>query len=458
MRSRPVLRVRALLLSCGMLTMLLGGVATASSQRVGGGLDGGLGAFFRPGHFSVAEKRPKCARWKRGGYRAGLAHSTSHRRPCRRKGTKPSKSANGGGKYQPQPFPDHSASSQAAVPGTVETSANSPSSTSPESSPVHESEDDARLHRFYSSSSFWNAPVPSSAPLDPASAAIVGSFDSLIAAELQDKSGPAINTTEWSVPLYTVPADQPLVRVHLDAPNAPALQEALNAVPVPSAARPAAGTDARLVVWQPGTDKLWELWRAVRKADGWHASWGGATQNVSSASGVPDAQSWPGAKPWWGSSGCSMGVVGGLITLEDLRQGVINHALQIAIPNVRGGAYASPALRTDGESTDPLSLPEGAHLRLDPSLDLESLHLPRLTLMMARAAQRYGIFVINGAKNVAFQAQDPIPTGTEPYRGPGGYFEGSYPRALLSSFPWAHLQLLRMELHESSREVIGERR
>jgi hypothetical protein len=222
-------------------------------------------------------------------------------------------------------------------------------------------------------------------------------------------------------------------------------------VPLPPNARPAKGTDATLVVWQPGTDKLWEFWRAEHRQDGWHADWGGAIQNASTASGLPDPRSWPGAKPWWGASGCSMGVVGGLITLEDLRQGVINHALQIAIPNVRAGVYASPALRTDGASEEHLALPEGAHLRLDPTLDLAALHLPRVTLMIARAARRYGIYVINRADDVSFQAQDPTPTGTEPFHGPNGFFEGRYPRELLSRFPWGSLRLLKMELHPYGR-------
>jgi hypothetical protein len=301
--------------------------------------------------------------------------------------------------------------------------------------------------RFYSPTSYWNAPVPAAAPLDPNSEPIVAAFNALVASEFEARIGPSINTTEYSVPIFAVPADQPTVRVALDAPNAPALQEAWNAVPMPVDARPANGTDGRLVVWQPSTDKLWDFWRARHEQDGWHAAWGGATQHVSTASGLPDPESWPGAQPWWGTSGCSLGVVGGLITFEDLEMGVINHALQIGIPNVRAQVYASPALRTDGKTNDPLALPEGAHLRLDPNLDLEALQLPPVVLTIARAAQRYGIFVTNGARDVAFQAQDPIPTGTEPYRGPGGFWEGSYPRALLSHFPWSHLQLLEMELH-----------
>ena len=301
--------------------------------------------------------------------------------------------------------------------------------------------------RFYSPTSFWNRELRSGEKLDPESGPIVRAFHALVESEQREKDGPSINTTEYSVPVYRVRATMPTVKVTLDATNAPSLQAAWEEVPMPPDAQPAKGTDGRLVVWQPATDKLWDFWRARHKYDGWHAAWGGATQNVSEASGVPDPASWPGAEPWWGTSGCSMGIVGGLISLEDLELGVVNHALQIAIPNVRAGVYASPALRTDGITADPLALPEGAHLRLDPTLDLSALNLPPLTLMLARAAKRYGIFVINGSQDVAFQAEDPTPTGTNPYSGSDGYFEGSYPRKLLSRFPWGHLQLLKMDLH-----------
>jgi len=143
-------------------------------------------------------------------------------------------------------------------------------------------------------------------------------------------------------------------------------------------------------------------------------------------------------------------MAGGLITVEAREKGRINHALSMAIPNPRGEVYAAPAERTDGWSTEPASLPEGAHLRLDPSLDLASLHLPRLTLMMAEAAQRYGIFVRDTAGCVAFYAQDPIPTGTNPYIGAHGWFEGKTPAQILAAFPWSKLQLLKMELHSRS--------
>jgi hypothetical protein len=304
--------------------------------------------------------------------------------------------------------------------------------------------------RFFSPSSFWNTPVAEAPPLDPSSPTLVSALTAIATAEEQTQAGPGINTTSYSVPIYTVPANQPTVRVWLvNHPSQPTLESAWRAVPLPSNAQPAIGTDGLLVVWQPSTDRMWEFWRLAKGLKGWQAWWGGATQNVSSNPGVYGPEAWLGAKPWWGATASSLSIAGGLITLEDLQHGEIKHALAIEVPNVRLGVYASPARRDDGKSTSPSSLPEGAHLRLNPKLDLAALHLPRLTSMIAQAAQRYGIFVTNGARDIAFLAQDPVPTGTNPFLGPGGYFEGQTPSQLLAAFPWSELQVLKMELHQN---------
>ncbi len=299
----------------------------------------------------------------------------------------------------------------------------------------------------------FNQPLASNAPLDPQSGALVGAFDAVVAQEEAEDAVltniPWMNivTTSYSVPIYTVPVNQPMVRVTLKGGKATALQAAWSEVPLPPYAKPAAGSDGHLVVWQPATNRLWEFWRLVHGTEGWYASWGGAMENVSSDSGVYEPTVWPHAQTSWGSSASSLSIAGGLITLEDLEKGQINHALAMAIPHVRAGAYASPAQRTDGKSLELLTLPEGAHLRLDPNLDIAALNLPRVPRLMAEAAQRYGIYVRDGGPAVAFYGQDPSPTGTNPYIGPTGYFGGLQPRQLLAAFPWSHLQLLKMELH-----------
>jgi len=276
---------------------------------------------------------------------------------------------------------------------------------------------------------------------------MVAALDRAVLQEQAQRSGPWINTKSYGVPILTVSADQPTVSVALDhAPDA-ALSSAWSAVPLPSLARASEGSDGYLVVWQPATDRMWEFWRLNRQSDGWHASWGGAIAHVSENPGVYGPEAWPGAKPWWGATASSLALAGGVMTIEELRRGQINHALAISVPNVRAGVFASPAQRTDGGSEDPAALPEGAHLRLDPHLNLASIEMPPIVRMIAVAAQRYGIVVRDFAGVVAFEGQDPTLTGSEPYAGPSGFFEGKYPSQLLGAFPWTHLQVLQMDLH-----------
>lgn len=303
--------------------------------------------------------------------------------------------------------------------------------------------------RFFSPTSFWNEEVPVGAAIDPHSAEVISAFLATIDAEEQAKNGPWINTTAYSIPIYEVPASQPVLTVHLSGSVNPALSAAWHSVPLPKTAEPAAGTDGDLMIWQPSTNKLWEFWRLVHGATGWHASWGGAMDDVSTAQGAYGPEAWPDAQTSWGISASSMSLAGGLITLEDLADGEIDHALEMAIPGIRSGVFASPAQRSDGRNDAAAALPEGAHLQLNPALNLESLHLAPFTLMLARAAQRYGIFVTDGSPIATFYAQDPDPTGSNPYAGANGYFDGEYPDQLLATFPWSQLQLLSMELHST---------
>jgi hypothetical protein len=314
---------------------------------------------------------------------------------------------------------------------------------------ARESKEPSAPFRFFSTSSFWNKALPANAPLDPSSAAVVGALNAEITSEEQaNEVGPYINTTKWSVPIYTVPIDEPMVKVMLEV-NALSLQAAWDSVPLPSGAKPAAGTDKHLVVWQPSTDRMWEFWHLEHTLEGWRAGWGGAIRDVESSQGTYSPKAWPGARSDWGASAASLPIAGGLITLEDLELGKINHVLAMAVPNVRAGVYTSPAQRTTGHSTEPDSLPEGARLRLKPSLNLKALHLPKLALMIAEAAQRYGIVLRDRSDNPTFFAQDPTPTGRNPYIGSNGYFEGKYPNQILASFPWGDLELLKMDLHKA---------
>jgi hypothetical protein len=294
---------------------------------------------------------------------------------------------------------------------------------------------------FFSQSSFWNAPLGSHARLDPRSRAMVAGLDSEVRSELARNFGPWINTRQYSTPIYRVGPGQRRVHVSLNR-DLPAMQAAIDAVPIPRDARPAAGSDHHMVVWQPSSDKLWEFWKMRRRRDGWHASAAGAIRNVSKAPGHYTRHSWPGAEPWWGATATGLPLVGGLMSTGELRRGRIDHALAIAIPDPRAGVWSAPATHGDGVSADPRALPEGARLRLDPKLKIGSLELAPITRMIAKAAQRYGIVVRDRAPIVTFYGQDPT-GGSDPYKS---LFGNQTPAGLLARFPWGKLEVLKTHL------------
>jgi hypothetical protein len=303
--------------------------------------------------------------------------------------------------------------------------------------------------RLFAPTSVWNAPLLSGAPLDAASAELAKKLSDTVRDGFLAGRSAWIQTNNTSTPLYVVPAAQPNVRVTLDSGAwATSLQQAFQQVPIPPDAKPAAGSDAHMTIWQPSTNRLWEFFKASQQPDGWHASFGGAMSSVSTSPGYYDASAWPGlSNTSWGATATSLPVIGGTMRISELKAGVIPHALAMNIPWARPKAYSWPAQRTDGRSTDARAIPEGAHFRLDPTLDLSKLSLPPMTRMMAVAAQRYGMIVRDQTGwAVAVFGEDATPTGTNPYSGATGFYGGRTPDSLMKAFPWDRLQLLRMDL------------
>jgi hypothetical protein len=305
---------------------------------------------------------------------------------------------------------------------------------------------------LFAADSFWNKPLPADAPLDPSSSTLVRTLRDQVAQDIEDKTGPSIATGSYSTTLYTVPADQPTVRVALDdfgstASWRDALQAAWEQVPIPPGAESADG-EGHMTIWQPSTDKLWDFFMARNEADGWHARWGGAIQSVSHFPGYYSADAWPGASHHWGATATGLPVIGGVMTLDEFEAGEVDHALALNIPKPRAKEYSWPAQGSDGTHSGSKWIPEGARFRIEPSLDLDSLTMHPVTRMMAEAVQSYGMVVRDRTSTaVGFAAEDPAPLGYNPYREPdGGYFEGKSPTTFLKKFPWKHLQLLKMSI------------
>jgi hypothetical protein len=286
--------------------------------------------------------------------------------------------------------------------------------------------------RPFAASSFWNKPLGAHAPLAPYS----GDFVAALVRQV-DQFHPWMNTTSYSIPVYVVPRHQRTVHVTLDTWG-PDLQKAFDDVPVPRNAHAAAGTDGSMTVWQPSQNRLWDFWQMHKVHGRWHARWGGEMTDVSRNPGYFIHS---GQTSGWGATATGLPLLGGLVTFADLKRGYINHALAMALPETQYAKYSWPAQRTDGNTWSPgiFAIPEGMRFRLNPHINIASLHLPKIDQMLAQAAQRYGIVVRDKADAVVFYGQDPVTQSTNPW--PAAFDNQVYGTAL-EQFPWSHLQAL----------------
>lgn len=197
----------------------------------------------------------------------------------------------------------------------------------------------------------------------------------------------------------------------------------------------------------------------------WHAAFGGMVEAASQSPGYYRNLVDPGGtvqeQANWGAAATGLPLAAGLITVEDVERGSIDHALAIGLPNgkgssiIRAGSFAFPAQRSDGRSTASGSIPEGARLRIDPGLDLDALVLSPFARMLAETAQRYGMIVQDGSQSTVVYAEDPSPfmRGGQP-----NFYEARFGRRLsaaVGELPWGNLEVVRMDLCQRRPCLVG---
>lgn len=299
--------------------------------------------------------------------------------------------------------------------------------------------------------SIWNLPVRSDAPLNPNSASYVSALQQSVTT-----SGAWLNSTSCGMPEYWADPNIPTASVTLNHPSYedPALIRAWSTVPMPANAQPANCSDKNFAVLQQqpgGSIKEWEFWNASESASGAStASWGGVINNVLTDRGVASPYQWTDptgptpitrqATTGWNVTASGISMLAGVITNSDLASGQINHAVAMAVSAAAAGKWMWPAQRDDGSSTAPYALPEGARLRLNPALNIASLHLTPLVAMIAQAAQTYGIVVRDQTwSSDVFYAEQPAAGQANPTTG---LLDGVSLTKALAAFPWSQLQLL----------------
>ncbi len=295
--------------------------------------------------------------------------------------------------------------------------------------------------RPFSSTSFWYQKIPANAALNPLSDTYKSTMQRLIA----DHYGTAnMNTTEYSSPVFVADADTTPLRVgdrcgygggSTSSWNPFAIQ--LTNVPFPANAKPSAGTDAEITIYQPSTDTIWELWQAEKAADGsWSACWGGRLEHASQSEGIYDKG--------FGVAATGLSLMGGMIHPEEIAAGRIDHVIDISLPHTQLGVQSWPANRNDGDVEGIEQIPEGIRIRIDPSVNFDTFPgLTPVARIVGKAMQEYGAVVRDKAGAVSFYGINTTPvieaTGvnpwTEAFGGKAGYEQ-------FTNFPWQSLQFM----------------
>ncbi len=260
--------------------------------------------------------------------------------------------------------------------------------------------------RFFSDSSFWNTPLAASPEIDPGNA----HFVSLLKQE--PSGGFGINLHKWTIPVYEVDETTPRCRVAKHALSAgekeswDSTRETFghgpgfdDGVPIPKAAVPDPEEDAHFAVVDWKARRAWDTWGFRVKPDGTFESNTGMTYALD-GDGVFRTEEFPvvnGESIHFHGPSRASGVpaIAGLVLYDEVLAGEIRHKLACAIRFPAFQEFVFPAAWTDGPV--PGGIPEGAVIQLDPALDLSSFDLRPGEKVVARAAQRYGMVVVDYA-------------------------------------------------------------
>lgn len=227
------------------------------------------------------------------------------------------------------------------------------------------------LGRPFTPTSPWNARISGSPVLDPSSTEMV--------AKLGEKVGLAL--LRHAVPVYRADERTPVRNVICTMPWGNSPFEG-HAVRVPDGARPNVGDNGALVVIDEVARRSWEFYKFSWAGPDVRCAWGGHIWLDGDGADSPHT----------GAAGGSW--LGGLIRLEEVASGRIEHALAFA-SRYASRAVRYPAKRSDGTYGGPGGIPVGTRVRLDPSLDVAALPgITRGELAIARALQEYGAYCI----------------------------------------------------------------
>jgi hypothetical protein len=225
---------------------------------------------------------------------------------------------------------------------------------------------------------------------------------------LIDPSIPAwINAEQYSHPVYVAGANDPVCNVsYAVAPAYPTFNGSTNGLVnyrIPAGATPAVGSDAHMHVVDSDGRTLHETWLFSGRGGDSSCSAAGYAQTDLYGSGISPIDGVNiGMRAYGGSS------IGGLIRTWEVQAGQIRHPLAVALfdgVQLKQG-WVWPATQEDSGNGDYGGLiPMGSLVAIPPSVNLSTLGLSPSGLVLARAFQDYGAYIVDTSDGFSVYAE-----------------------------------------------------
>ena len=231
----------------------------------------------------------------------------------------------------------------------------------------------------------WNHDI-SSDPVDPNSSAIIAQIQTGTSKNLHPDFG-----SDFGIPYVAVPGTQPKVDMTFDYDG----ESDPGPYPIPPDAPIEGGAsstgDRHVLVVDRDNCMLYETYDSHYVGPGWQCA-SGAVFNLNSNQLRPDC--------WTSSDAAGLPVFAGLVRIEEVQAGKIEHAIRVTFQRTRQ-AFIHPATHFASSQTAANYPPMGARLRLKASFDISSF--TGQSRVVLEALKRYGFIVADNGSNWFFQ-------------------------------------------------------
>lgn len=281
---------------------------------------------------------------------------------------------------------------------------------------------------YFTAADWLWAPIPASPVLDPSSTAMATALatgqhvadSQAYGAALRGPAGITASTPRYKLSFSANWGSNPM-------PDTMPIPADVTSLP--------SGGDKPLAVADPTTGKVFSLFVAKHSGSSWSATWGSEVPLTG------DGRETNGGS----TTGSDISRFAGVVRASEITAGVIPHALFFSTNMATPKTFRYPAAKTDGsnDAGSGVTIPEGARVQLDPTIDLAAIPgITKAELAVGHALQLYGAYVgDNGGSRMAF---------TFEYLGAGAAAQQPYAAAGMGTgdyygfphLPWNHLRVL----------------